>query len=54
MAVLLSRLLSDRRGAALVEYSLLVLLVAIAAISALTQTGAAVNNGFGNVSNGFN
>jgi Flp pilus assembly pilin Flp len=54
MPALLRRLSSNRDGAALVEYSLLVLLVAIAMISALTQTGQGAANGMGNVGNGFN
>ena len=46
--------IANDRGTALVEYSSLVLLIAIAAIAVLTQAGSTVNNSMGNAPNGFN
>ncbi len=48
----LSALLADERGVALIEYSSLLLLIAIAAIALLTEAGSPVNS-LGNVGNGL-
>ena len=52
MSSLLRCIARNDRGTALIEYSSLILLISIAAIAALTETGRPVNNGFGNASNG--
>ncbi len=45
-----ARFNSDERGAALVEYALLVALIAVVAIAALTLLGTSISGKFGNVS----
>lgn len=46
--------LSDERGASLVEYALLLVLIAVVAIAALTFLGGTVANTFNNVGNAIN
>lgn len=46
--------LSDERGASLVEYALLLVLIAVVAIAALTFLGKAVHNTFNNVATAIN
>ena len=43
--------MQEEEGAALVEYGLLVLLIAVLAILAIKGIGSKVNNGFANVNN---
>ncbi len=45
-----ARFNTDERGAALVEYALLVALIAVVAIAALTLLGGSIANKFGKVS----
>ena len=50
----LERLLRpDEEGQGMVEYALILMLVAIVVITILTVTGRQVNNAFSNVSNGL-
>jgi pilus assembly protein Flp/PilA len=49
MRNLVTRFAKDESGAAMVEYGLLVALIAVIAIPNLTTLGAAVNTLFGNV-----
>ncbi len=44
----------DERGASLVEYALLLVLIAVVAIAALTFLGGTVANTFNNVGNAIN
>lgn len=46
-------LMSDDRGASLVEYALLVVLIAIVAIAAITLTGQRVDQTFDTISDGL-
>ena len=43
--------MQEEEGAALVEYGLLVLLIAVLCIIAIKAIGSKVNNGFSNVNN---
>ena len=54
VSYLQARFNTDERGAALVEYALLVALIAVAAIIAMTALGGAVNDKFEAVSNSMN
>jgi pilus assembly protein Flp/PilA len=47
----MKNLLRDDRGATLVEYGLLLLLIAVAAIASLTLFGGAINNMYTNEAN---
>ena len=49
VSYLQARFNSDERGAALVEYALLVALIAVAAIVALTTLGGGIEDKFGEV-----
>ena len=44
------RLISETEGQDLIEYALLAALIALAAITAMTSLGTAINTKFGNVS----
>lgn len=50
MKNVLKRLLTDTDGQDLIEYALLAALIALAAITAMTSLGQAINTKFGNVS----
>jgi len=50
-AYLTARFSNDERGAALVEYALLLALIAVAVIGALTLLGGHVNSKFSTVAN---
>ena len=50
MKNMLRRLLTDTEGQDLIEYALLAALIALAAITAMTNLGGAINAKFGNVS----
>ncbi len=49
MRQIVTRILVDERGASLVEYGLLVILIAIIAIAAINLTGNEVSESFRNV-----
>ena len=51
MTLILNRLFKDELGGGIVEYSLILVLVAIAAVVALTTVGTKVTNDFNNVGN---
>jgi pilus assembly protein Flp/PilA len=53
VAALVSRCCRSDRGASLVEYALLVALVAIACIAAVTWMGQAISNKFSSVGSGI-
>jgi pilus assembly protein Flp/PilA len=48
------RLRSEEKGQGMVEYALILVLVALVVIVILTITGGQVSNTFSNVSNGLN
>lgn len=50
MIALLRRLCRDDEGAAMVEYALLVALIALVAIAGVTATGASINTQFAKIS----
>ncbi len=52
-AALLQRLIHDDRGAGLVEYGLVVILIAIVAIAAVSVTGNQTSDLYGDIVNGF-
>ena len=53
IATIVSRCTRSQRGAALVEYALLVTFVAIACIAAVTFLGLAISNKFKSVGSGI-
>ena len=50
MITLLRRLCRDEEGAAMVEYALLVALIALVAIAGVTATGTSINTQFAKIS----
>ena len=52
-AALLQRLIHDESGAGLVEYGLVVILIAIVAIAAVSMTGNQTSDLYGDIVNGF-
>jgi pilus assembly protein Flp/PilA len=48
---LISRLYEDEEGQGLVEYALILVLIAIAVIASMTLLGKKVNNTFNNIQN---
>jgi pilus assembly protein Flp/PilA len=53
MKNMLLRLLNDTEGQDLIEYALLAALIALAAITAMTNLGGAINTKFNSVSSGM-
>jgi len=51
MKILFKRLRNEEMGGGLVEYTLIITLVAIAAVVALTTVGTKITNDFNNVGN---
>lgn len=49
MTTLVRRFTADDSGASLVEYGMLVLLIAVVVIGAVTTLGTKINTGFGKV-----
>lgn len=54
MSRLLKALLLSERGASMVEYALLVVLIAVVAIVAVNMIGPAVSEGFSEAASGLN
>ena len=54
LAIWLKAQVKDDRGAAMVEYALLLALIAIVAIAALTTLGGTVDNKFSDINSGLN
>lgn len=50
---LVSRFVREESGATMVEYGIMVALIAAVAIAVIKVVGAKVNNGFANVNSGF-
>ena len=50
---LVSRFVREESGATMVEYGIMVALIAAVAIAVIKVVGAKVNNGFGNVNSSF-
>jgi pilus assembly protein Flp/PilA len=53
-AKLIGRFVRDQRGATMVEYGLLVALVAVAVIAAVTTLGGSINSFFQSADDGLN
>ena len=50
----IQRFLASEQGASMVEYALLVMLIAMIAVAALTFVGGEVSTGYSSVADGFN